>query len=79
MRFPSKSNRIQESILYKMTFIMERLQNGPIDVKTLYTELKARFVDTSEYLEVLDCLYILRKISVDRIKLRSAPDNLNVK
>lgn len=69
MRFPSKVTRIQDSIVYKMALIMERIENANDSVLTvnqIYADLQDQFNSIVDYVEALDCLFILDRIDITK-------------
>ena len=65
MKLPSKEIAIRESVIFKMTIILDALTDSPAEPESLYNLLHDSFSDTSEFIDCLDCLYILRKIWAD--------------
>lgn len=69
MKFPSKITSYSESILSKLPIILDALlKYKKINVLFLYNEIKKNFVSYKEFIDALDCLYALNKISLDRSK-----------
>lgn len=66
MLLPNKLFSYQESILSKLPVILKKLSTRPYGVKELYIASKTELSGISEYIEVLDCLYALGKIELDR-------------
>ncbi|MEQ9855129.1 MULTISPECIES: ABC-three component system middle component 7 [Pectobacterium] len=64
---PSKSISIQDSILYKMTIILETEFNE-IKITDLYEKISSNFLSLDEFVYSLDFLFILEKIILN-------PDN----
>ncbi|WP_064515979.1 MULTISPECIES: ABC-three component system middle component 7 [Enterobacteriaceae] len=58
---PSKSISIQDSILYKMTIILETDFNE-INITDLYKKTSSNFSSLDEFVYSLDFLFILEKI-----------------
>ena len=61
MSTPSKSISIQDSILYKMTIILETEFND-IKITDLYEKTSSNFSSLDEFVYSLDFLFILEKI-----------------
>ena len=62
---PTKSTPLQESIIYKMTYILG-LKFETITVLDLYRKTRKHFNSIEELVWSLDVLYILDKIEIDR-------------
>lgn len=72
MLFPSKLFKYSESVISGFPSILLALQDGPRGVKELYFATKGSFSNVSGFIDALDCLYALKKISLDsesKIKL----------
>ena len=65
MKFPSKVTTLRESVIYKMTVILEYLQDNPVEPDTLYHILRDQFKGTTEFIDSLDCLYMLQRIGLN--------------
>lgn len=65
MRLPNKIFTFNESVLSKFPLVLAVLDKEPLSVKELYTTIKNKTEDVSEFLEVLDCLYALGRIRYD--------------
>ena len=63
MRLPSKFISFKESILPKFIGVLEKLQENDMTVLELYKRFKNQVDNIDEFIEILDCLYALRKIS----------------
>ena len=66
MRLPNKFTSYKQSILYKIPFLLEILENEDCPVKTLFTKTKnkAGIETVDEYIDILDCLFMLGKIEL---------------
>ena len=66
MRLPNKFTSYKQSILYKLPFLLDVLKDEDCPVKTLYTKTKnkAGISNIDEYIEILDCLFMLGKIEL---------------
>ena len=62
MRFPSKFINYKDSSIYKFSFILEELEKLDLSVLALYKKTKKNFQNIQEYMEVLDCLFAMKKI-----------------
>ena len=63
MRLPSKFISFKESILPKFIGILTKLQESDMTVLELYKRFKGQVENLDEFIEILDCLYALGKIS----------------
>ena len=64
MSFPSKFTRFDNSILAKISFLMEdELEH--ITMAELAKLKLSKFTDVSEFMRALDILYVLGKIDLD--------------
>lgn len=64
MPLPNKIFSYEQSILSKMPVILEVLQNGNVSVEELYKFMKTKTDNVSEFIEILDCLFVLDKIQL---------------
>lgn len=62
MRFPSKFIDYKNSSLYKFPFFLEELSQKDLTVMELYNKVKKHVENIQEYIEILDCLFALKKI-----------------
>ena len=63
MRLPSKFISFKESILPKFIGILTKLQEYDMTVLELYKRFKGQVENIDEFIEILDCLFALGKIS----------------
>lgn len=68
MQLPNKLYSYSSSILSKFPVILRTLQNGEIQVLTLFLNNQDRFDSINDFIETLDALYALRKIEYDAEK-----------
>ena len=61
MRFPNKLYRLNESVIFDMAQILEKV-TGPINIIDLYNDTKNKVYGLDRFIDALDCLYILNKI-----------------
>ncbi|CAK3275690.1 MULTISPECIES: ABC-three component system middle component 7 [Vibrio] len=61
---PTKSTPLEDSIIYKMTFILS-VNFESITIWDLYKKTKKNFKNLDELIWSLDVLYILDKIELD--------------
>lgn len=70
MKLPNKLFAYNESIISKFPIVLKEVEkNRSISFYALYINVINKFDDISEFLQTLDCLYALGKISYD-YKLR---------
>lgn len=65
MKFPSKVTAYSESILPKFPVVLAQLQSGDMKPGALYAKVKRDFDNVEDFIEVLDCLYALKRIDID--------------
>lgn len=65
MLYPNKHTRFEDSILFKMLFILEYKDSNEIDINLLYEKLKKKYKNIDEYIYSIDILYTLNLINVD--------------
>lgn len=65
MIYPNKHIKFEESILYKMLFILEQRTNGVVNISELYKKLKRKFNNIDEFIYAVDVLYVLEMIEID--------------
>lgn len=66
MLFPDKLFTYRESVISKFPFVLDIVKRQPITIKDLYVAVNSEVLGTSEFMDVLDCLYALGKIELDR-------------
>lgn len=64
MRMPSKVTPYEKSTLATFPIILEILEKEAMTPKRLYSKSRKYFKNISEFVEVLDCLFILNKIEI---------------
>jgi hypothetical protein len=63
MKLPNKLYNYQESTISKFPIILNALDKGRhLTISDLYVSVLNKFQDTSEFLDALECLYVLGKI-----------------
>ncbi len=62
MKLPNKVTSYSNSILPKLCDALNVLKKGNISPLNLYKKLKNKTQNVAEFLEILDCLYLLGKI-----------------
>lgn len=64
MRFPNKITSYKESVFALFPAILTRLSQFDISPSELFEAIKKQ-ASPSEFIEALDCLFILKKIKLD--------------
>ena len=62
MKLPNKIVSYNESILNKAVVLLEILSKNDMNIMDLYDASKKQYKSVSDYIETLDCLYLLNKI-----------------
>lgn len=62
MKFPNKIISYKESILSKFTIILNALKGKDLSLLELYLATKSNFLDMTEFIDAIDCLFALNKI-----------------
>lgn len=75
MRLPNKITSYQESIISKFPYILNILeQSGGVSISDLYQKLKKVFTafidDIADFIEIIDCLFVLGKVKYDEKERR---------
>lgn len=65
MKFPNKITSYNESIISKFPKVLSLLDNKNLSPKNIYEKMTSNISDIGEFIEILDCLYILNKIQFD--------------
>ena len=65
MKFPSKVTPYKESIIAKFPMILEKLEKKDMPPQELYKSMKNKVTDISEFMDIMDCLYALKKVDLD--------------
>jgi hypothetical protein len=65
MIYPNKHIRFEESIIYKMLFLLEHQEYNEISISELFTKTISQFQNIDEFIYSLDVLYILNEIEID--------------
>lgn len=68
MILPSKLFTYRESAVSKMPLILDCIKNEPMQALDLYKHIARNVNGVSEFMDVLDCLYALRRIEYDSEK-----------
>lgn len=64
MRLPNKIYTYNESIIADMIKILSTIDK-PMSVTDLYKKIKNKNLNIDRYIEAIDCLYIIKKITYD--------------
>lgn len=72
MRLPSKTTTYSGSVLSKFPIMLDLLAEQDMTPVELYKTTQTKVEDVGEFLEIVDCLYLLGKIELvpDRKVLR---------
>lgn len=65
MKMPSKVTDYKESTLASLPKIMKKLNEQAMNPQDLYKRTRRYFDDVGEFVEALDCLFILNRIYID--------------
>ena len=65
MKLPSKITSYSESVLSKLPIILDCLAKQDLSPTDLYDEVKDCFLNISEYIDALDCLFAMKSIDFD--------------
>ena len=64
MKLPSKVITYKSSTIAKFPIILSVLREQDMAPSSLYKKVKSKVEDVGEFIEILDCLYALRKIEL---------------
>jgi len=62
MKLPNKVTSYKESVLGKLTVLLDILSAKDSSLIELYLNTKQHFSDTSEFIDTVDCLFALNKL-----------------
>ena len=62
MKLPNKVISYQESVLSKLTILLDILSVRDSSLIELYFNTKQYFSDTSEFIDTVDCIFALNKL-----------------
>ncbi len=65
MKLPGKAFSYNDSILAKFPRVLNEIIERPQTAYKLYEQLMGDFSSISEFVECLDCLYALGKVSIN--------------
>nr|WP_305020017.1 MULTISPECIES: ABC-three component system middle component 7 [unclassified Lactobacillus] len=66
MKMPSKVTDYRESTLANLPKLLKRLNKRAMNPQQLFNATRRNFDDVGEFVESLDCLFILGKIYLDK-------------
>lgn len=65
MRLPSKICTLEDSIISKLSIVLNVVKDDDISIHDLNISVRTHFNCIDEYIEVLDCLYTLGKLEIN--------------
>ncbi|MCW6665279.1 hypothetical protein NHG32_06255 [Aerococcaceae bacterium NML191219] len=65
MKLPSKVTPFKESVIAKFVPILDKLRSESLSPSELYKTVKTKVNGPSDFMEILDCLFILEKIELN--------------
>ena len=68
MKLPSKITSYSESVLSKMVPILQELEKRDMSLLSLYMKVGNLFKNIEEYIDTLDCLFLIGKIEYEKAK-----------
>lgn len=66
MRLPNKVTPYRKSILPKLPLILKELEKGDLTPRVLYEKVKKKFSSINEFIEAMDCLYLLNEVRMNK-------------
>jgi hypothetical protein len=77
MLVPNKITTLKESVLGKITYILDQLQNKEEGIVELYHKTAEKFEDINEYILAIDVLFVLDAIEYtqDKKVIKNAKGN----
>lgn len=66
MKFPSKVTSYKESTIAVFPVVLSQLEKKDMTPSELYKKVKNKVSGIQEFMEILDSLYALNKIELDR-------------
>ena len=64
MKLPNKFSTYKDSVLYKMPKFLHHLKNCDLSLKELYKKTNKDVNNIQEFIDVLDCLFMLGEIEI---------------
>lgn len=65
MIYPNKHIRFEESIIYKMIYLLEAQEYSEMTISELFTKTISKFQNADEFIYSLDVLFVLDEIEID--------------
>ena len=65
MKLPNKIISYKESVLSRFPLVLSVLSDNPMNVYELFELTKDSFTDVEEFMDTLECLYELKKVTFD--------------
>lgn len=65
MKLPNKIISYKESVLSRFPLVLSVLSENPVGVYDLFELNKDSFTDIEEYMDTIECLYALKKVTFD--------------
>lgn len=65
MIYPNKTIKVEDSIIYKTTFILEHKTEEEQNIFQLWSKIKSKYSNIDEFIYALDILYALDIISIN--------------
>jgi len=65
MQIPNKLYSYRESTLALIPEVLDRLKQGAVPVRELFTDMHGVLKDPADFLSVMDCLYALRAVDIN--------------
>ena len=65
MKLPNKIISSKESVLSRFPLVLSVLSENPMNVYELFELTKDSFTDIEEYMDTIECLYALKKVTFD--------------
>lgn len=66
MKFPSKVTPYKESIIAKFPVVLCKLEKKDMSPSELYKSVRGRVANIREFMDILDCLYCIKKDRTER-------------
>ena len=65
MKLPNKIISYKESVLSRFPLVLSVLSDNPMNVYELFELTKDSFTDVEDFMDTLECLYALKKVTFD--------------
>lgn len=66
MKFPNKVISFQDSVLSKLTLLLDALSKKDLLLVELYLDTRKSFLDLREFIDAIDCLFALNKLEYNK-------------